>query len=73
MGKTQIPKTRETGLEELKRLLNDPELLRARNEAALRLLQGWLADESGYDERVWPQLKEALEANRMGERKLFSE
>jgi len=24
------------------------------NEAAQRLLEKWLADESGYDERVWP-------------------
>ncbi len=36
----------------------------ARNRAAIRLLDEWLADESGYDEATWPQLKAALQANR---------
>lgn len=38
----------------------------------LRMLDEWLADESGYDEETWPALKKALDANRgPGERKLF--
>jgi hypothetical protein len=36
-----------------------------------RLLDTWLADESGYDERVWPQLKTATEQNRPSYRKRF--
>jgi hypothetical protein len=28
-----------------------------------------LADESGYDERVWPRLKKAIEQNRPSYRK----
>jgi len=42
-------------------------------EAALKLLEEWLQDESGYDEETWPELKEALERDRLSERKLFDE
>lgn len=45
----------------------------AQNAAAIRLLHQWLADESGYDERVWPRLKEAIEEDRLSYRKRFSE
>ncbi len=45
----------------------------AQNEEAIRLLHQWLADESGYDERVWPQLKEAIEKDRLSNRKRFSD
>jgi hypothetical protein len=45
----------------------------AQNAAAIRLLRQWLEDESGYDERVWPQLKEAIEEDRLSERKRFSD
>jgi hypothetical protein len=41
------------------------------NAAAIRLLHQWLEDESGYDERVWPRLKEAIEKDRLSERKRF--
>ena len=43
----------------------------AHNVAALNLLHQWLADESGYDEQVWPLLKQTLEANRLSDRSLF--
>ncbi len=42
------------------------------NTKARQLLSTWLADESGYDEATWPGLKQNLEANRSGHRKLFS-
>jgi len=43
-------------------------------EAALRLLQEWMADESGYDAETLPELKAALDRNRpAGVRKLFDE
>lgn len=29
-------------------------------EEAIRLLDEWLTDESGYDEETWPILQEAL-------------
>ena len=40
---------------------------------AIALLKSWLTDESGYDERVWPRLKRALERQRVriGARRLF--
>jgi hypothetical protein len=41
--------------------------------AVIKALQEWMADDSGYDEAVWPALKAALEANRAGERRLFNE
>jgi len=37
----------------------------AKNEAVIRLLEQWLADESGYDERTWPIVKRAIEENRL--------
>lgn len=36
-----------------------------------RLLDEWLADESGYDEEIWPELKEALDRDRLSYSKLF--
>jgi hypothetical protein len=45
----------------------------AQNEAAIRLLHQWLEDESGYDERVWPGLKDAIEEDRLSFRKRFSD
>jgi hypothetical protein len=40
---------------------------------AISLFKSWLTDESGYDERVWPRLKKALEQERerVGARRLF--
>ena len=50
----------------------DVQAMRARNTAARHLLQTWLADDSGYEEATWPQLKVRLEANRTDTpRKLF--
>jgi hypothetical protein len=53
------------------------ETLRSRNqgmpEAVLKLLDEWLQDESGYDEETWPELKEALDRDRLSDRKLFNE
>jgi len=42
-----------------------------RPEAVIALLDEWLQDESGYDEETWPELKEALDRDRLSERKLF--
>lgn len=36
------------------------ETLAEKNQAAIQLLDEWLADESGYDEETWPMLAEAL-------------
>jgi len=44
----------------------------AHNAEALALLHEWLANESGYDEQAWPEVKESLEAHRLGNRRLFS-
>lgn len=44
---------------------------RQKNEAARRLLQEWLTDDSGYDEEVWPKVKQLIEDNRLSPRKRF--
>ncbi len=44
---------------------------RRKNAAARRLLQEWLADESGYDEAVWAKVKQLIEENRLSARKRF--
>jgi hypothetical protein len=41
----------------------------AKNEAVLRLVRAWMADESGYDEEAWPALKTAMEEDRLSPRK----
>jgi hypothetical protein len=33
------------------------------------LVDSWLADTSGYDNRVWPKLARAIEQNRLSYRK----
>jgi len=42
-------------------------------DEVIALLDKWLEDESGYDEETWPQLKEALDRDRLSSRKLFNE
>lgn len=34
------------------------------NLAAIRLLDEWMADDSGYDEETWPELEAAIDRNR---------
>lgn len=46
---------------------------RARNQAAISLLHEWLADESGYDEQVWPIAKRAIAENALSSRKRFDD
>jgi excisionase family DNA binding protein len=45
----------------------------ARAQRVIRLLDEWMADESGHDEAVWPQLKQVLEQDRVSSRRLFDE
>jgi|GEM_PF-3172843 len=59
------------------RQVTDPEAdldggVRARNARALQLLREWLADDSGYDEEVFPILKAELEADRPCYRRRFT-
>lgn len=53
----------------------DPERAaqRERNQATRALLRKWMADESGYDERVWPIVKRLIEENSLSDRKRFSD
>jgi len=46
---------------------------RSKTHKLVRLLDSWLADESGYDERVWPRLKKSIEENRLSSRRRFDE
>ena len=53
--------------------LNEIKPKSAKVAKAIALFKSWLADESGYDEQVWPPLKKALEQDRqrVGARRLF--
>jgi hypothetical protein len=44
-----------------------------KNEAALRLLEEWVADESGSDEATWPVVKRVIEENRLSYRQRFDD
>ncbi len=44
---------------------------RRRNAAVVHLIEEWLADESGYDEETWDDLKAAMKENRRTPRDLF--
>ncbi len=46
-----------------------------RRNRAIALLDEWMADESGYDEATWPELRKALNCNReaIGAERLFDE
>jgi len=46
---------------------------RIKNEVAIRLLQDWMADESGYDEKTWEIVKETIEENRLSDRRRFND
>ena len=35
---------------------------RRRYEAVLRMMERWQADQSGYEERIWPELVRQIEA-----------
>lgn len=48
---------------------------RERMHKIIQLLDEWMADESGYDEETWPELKKALnrERDNVSARRLFDE
>jgi hypothetical protein len=43
-----------------------------RKAAAASLVDGWLREESDYDQRVWPRLAGEIERNRLSDRKRLS-
>lgn len=40
-----------------------------KRQAAIALVNSWLADTSGYDQRAWPKLALAIDENRLSYRK----
>jgi hypothetical protein len=42
-----------------------------KQQQAMALIDLWLADTSGYDQRVWPRLARAIERNRLSSRRRF--
>jgi len=48
-------------------------ILLERNKAAKTLLREWMADESGEQERSWAVAKQAIEENKMSDRKRFGD
>lgn len=47
------------------------EAQREKNQAAIEVIMRWAADESGYEEEVWPIMKKIIEENRLSDRKRF--
>jgi hypothetical protein len=48
-----------------------PRPLSGHSKALIQLMNSWLNDDSGYDERTWPALKKAIEEDRLSSRKRF--
>ena len=50
-------------------------LSQERIDKLIQLLDEWMADDSGYDEDTWPELKEALDKERdlVSAERLFDE
>jgi hypothetical protein len=69
MTSTTRPEHEFTEAEEVEKTTNR----RIKNQAARLLIQEWMADESGYDEEVWPIVRQSIEANRTSYRNRFSE
>lgn len=45
----------------------------SRAAEAIALIDRWLGDETDYDEKTWPELKAALDRDRLSDRRLFDE
>jgi hypothetical protein len=59
-GRTEVPDTGQlAGLTSL--------------DDVLLLLDQWIADESGYEEATWDELKAALDEDRLSDRQFFRE
>ncbi len=39
----------------------------------IKLLNSWLMDKSGYDEKNWPVIKKVIEENRSSYRRKFND
>lgn len=70
--------TREDLEEALGRALRDfldhrlAEIAKSRRDGAAGLVESWLAEGSGYDQRVWPELSRDIERNRLSDRSRLS-
>jgi hypothetical protein len=54
--------------------VKDPEQVQSPDrERFLAEVRSWMEDESGYDERVWPIVKKAIEENKLSPRNRFAE
>ena len=42
-------------------------------EAVLKLVEQWLAEDDGYDQEVWPIIRQDIEDNRLSDRSRFHE
>lgn len=40
-------------------------------EAVLKLVEQWLAEDDGYDQEVWPIIRQDIEENRLSDRSRF--
>lgn len=42
-------------------------------EAVLKLVEQWLAEDDGYDQEVWPIIRQDIEEYRLSDRSRFHE
>jgi hypothetical protein len=48
-----------------------PAAPRGSAEAILKLVEQWLTEDDGYDEEVWPIIRQDIEENRLSDRSRF--
>lgn len=47
--------------------------IKPNHRAARAAIAEWLADDSDYDEKTWPEIQAAIEDNRLSERNRFGD
>ncbi len=53
--------------------VKSPTAPRGSAEAVLKLVEQWLAEDDGYDQEVWPIIRQDIEENRLSDRSRFHE
>jgi len=61
----------KSGFSHHRNLPNYGVVLPKSQEKALALIEKWAADESGYEEKTWPELQQSLDKDRLSDRPLF--
>ena len=52
-------------------IAQEAQAVREKNAEAIRLLDQWLSEESDYDQKVWPTIKQSIDQHRLSSRLRF--